>query len=118
MTYARVKRRGWLRPTLAALLLVIQVAGAPVVAVAHAREPGPSPVSFERGHTDHCPVLHNELTCILCQYAGSLVVTRPAQPEPDFGRVAVVPLPVVSRPRAVARSAPGVSPRAPPAPLR
>jgi hypothetical protein len=108
-------RRGWLKPTVAALLLAIQVAGAPVVAAAHAREPGPSQASFEQGHSDRCPVLHNELTCILCQYAGSLVVTRPAQPEPDLGRVAFVPVAVVSRPRAALRPAPGISPRAPPA---
>ncbi|HYK11650.1 MAG TPA: hypothetical protein VEV39_12705 [Gemmatimonadales bacterium] len=116
MTFSR-KRGSWLRPALAALLLVIQVAGAPVVGVAHAREPGPSPISLESGHSDRCPVLHNELTCILCQYAGSLVVTQAPQPEPDFGRVAYVPAVVVSRPRAVERPAPSTSPRAPPAQL-
>jgi len=110
-------RRSWLHPALAALLLVLQVAGAPAIGIAHAREPGPSPISLESGHSDRCPVLHNELTCILCQYAGSLVVTRPAQPEPDLGRVAFLPAAVVSRPRAVERPAPSTSPRAPPAPL-
>ena len=110
-------RRNWLKPALAALLLFIQVAGAPVVSVAHAREPGPARASLESGHSDRCPVLHNELTCILCQYAGSLVVTRPAQPEPDLGRVAFVPALVVSRPRAALRPAPSTSPRAPPVAL-
>ena len=114
MTRSRT-RRSWLKPALAALLLFIQVAGAPVVGIAHAREPGPAPVSLESGHSDRCPVLHNELTCILCQYAGSLVVTRPAQPEPDLGRVAFAPAAVVSRPRAAERPAPCTSPRAPPA---
>ncbi|HEX4560980.1 MAG TPA: hypothetical protein VH113_04035 [Gemmatimonadales bacterium] len=110
-------RRSWLKPALAALLLVLQMAGAPAVGVAHAREPGPAQASLESGHSDRCPVLHNELTCILCQYAGSLVVTRPAQPEPDLGRVAFVPVLVVSRPRAAERPAPSTSPRAPPAQL-
>ncbi|HZH42240.1 MAG TPA: hypothetical protein VFD85_14600 [Gemmatimonadales bacterium] len=110
-------RRSWLKPVLAALLLFIQVAGAPVIGVAHAREPGPAQASLESGHSDRCPVLHNELTCILCQYTGSLVVTRPAQPEPDLGRVAFAPALVVSRPRAAERPAPSTSPRAPPAPL-
>ena len=110
-------RRGWLKPALAALLLTIQVLGSPVVAVAHAREPGPSPISLEAGHSDRCPVLHNELTCILCQYSGSLVVTRPAQPEPDLGRVAYVAVPPVSLPLIVLQSVPSTSPRAPPAPL-
>lgn len=116
MSNARM-RRHWFKPVLAALLLTIQVLGSPVVAVAHAREPGPSPVSLEAGHSDRCPVLHNELTCILCQYSGSLVVTRPAQPEPNLGRVAYVRVVVVSAPRAVLRPAPSTSPRAPPAPL-
>lgn len=107
-------RRSWLKPVLAALLLVLQVAGAPVVSVAHAREPGPAQTSLESGHSDRCPVLHNELTCILCQYAGSLVVTQAPQPEPDFGRVAFVPALLVSRPRATERPAPSTSPRAPP----
>lgn len=110
-------RRGWLKPVLAALLLITQALGSPAVALAHAREPGASQVSVEAGHTDHCPVLHNELTCTLCQYAGSLVVTRRAQPQPDLGRVALVAAVVMSTPRAVARPAPGTSPRAPPAPL-
>ena len=116
MSGSRMRNR-WLRPALAALLLVLQVVGAPVIGVAHAREPGPSPVSLESGHSDRCPVLHNELTCILCQYAGSLVVTRPAQPEPDLGRVAFVPVAIVSRPRAAPRQPPSTSPRAPPAQL-
>jgi hypothetical protein len=110
-------RRSRLTPALAALLLTIQVLGSPAVALAHAREPGASLVSIEAGHTDRCPVLHNELTCTLCQYAGSLVVTRRSQPQPDLGRVALVAAVVVSTPRAVARPAPSASPRAPPAPL-
>ena len=110
-------RRGWVKPAVAALLLMIQALGSPAVALAHAREPGATLVAVEAGHTDHCPVLHNELTCTLCQYAGSLVVTRQAQPQPDLGRVALVAVVVVSTPRAVARPAPSTSPRAPPAPL-
>lgn len=114
MFRSRTERSRWV-PALAALLLVIQALGQPVVGLAHAREPGPAPISLENGHSDRCPVLHNEQTCILCQYAGSLVVTRPAQPEPDLGRVAFVPAAVVSRPRAGERPAPSTSPRAPPA---
>ncbi len=110
-------RRGWLKPVLAALLLMIQALGSPAVALAHAREPGTSLVSVEAGHTDHCPVLHNELTCTLCQYTGSLVVTRQSQPQPDLGHVALVAAVVVSTPRAAARLALSTSPRAPPAPL-
>ncbi|HTY07412.1 MAG TPA: hypothetical protein VMC86_12925 [Gemmatimonadales bacterium] len=110
-------REGWRKPSVAALLLVLQALGSPLAAVAHAREPGGVPTAIEARHVATCTVLHNELTCTLCQYAGTLVVTRPTEPQSDLGRVASIAVVPDTRRRPVDRPALGTSPRAPPAPL-
>ena len=108
-------RDAWRKPSVAALLLVLQALGSPLAALAHAREPAGAPVAIEAEHVASCTVLHNELTCTLCQYTGSLVVTQPIQPQPDLGRVASIPTVPDARRRPVDRPAPSTSPRAPPA---
>lgn len=59
----------------AALLLVLQALAGGAVALAHAGEHTSAPVAIESHHDAHCLVLHDELRCALCQYAGCQVVT-------------------------------------------
>jgi len=71
--------------SVAALLLVLQALAGGVVALAHAGERTSAPVAIESHHDAHCLVLHDELRCALCHFAGAplapLVVRHAA---PDF----------------------------------
>lgn len=71
--------------SLGVLLLALQASGAGMAALAHAREPLPGPVSVEAQHGAQCPVLHDELHCALCQYAGARIALLPGVvlPAPD-----------------------------------
>ncbi len=100
--------------SVALLLLVLQGPAAGTVALAHASERLSAPAHIEAKHDAGCLVLHDELRCALCHYAGSQV-----EPEPTRTRGPDTPL-SERRPRAVA-AAPVVHrhrlaapPRAPP----
>ena len=114
MALHRIRLHRSLAPIASALLL-LQALGGGVVALAHAADPNGGPVAIESGHTAHCPVLHDELRCALCQYAAAHVTApttsvAPARPAPVRWRpVATTHLPQYA---ARVRSAP---PRAPPA---
>lgn len=78
LTTTRTRRT---RP-LALVLLVIQGAAAGTVALAHASEHFSAPAHVE-GHRDAgCLVLHDELRCALCQFAGSQVTLERVHPAP------------------------------------
>jgi len=59
--------RGWL----AALLVVVQALASGAVTLAHAREPFSAPAHVEARHSSGCLVLHDELRCALCHFAGA-----------------------------------------------
>jgi hypothetical protein len=56
---------------LALLLLIVQGVAGVGVAWAHAAEPPNSTVAFEAAHDSNCLVVHNELRCTTCQFAGA-----------------------------------------------
>lgn len=96
------------------LLLVIQTLGGGAVTLAHARDVVVAPPGVEASHDGRCAILHNELRCALCHYAGARVVVQqvvfvagsPAE------RIQVAPVPhVVDVASTIHFSAP---PRAPP----
>lgn len=59
------------------ILLAIQVLGGGAVTLAHARDVISAPAGFEASHDARCAILHDELRCALCHYAGARVVTAP-----------------------------------------
>jgi len=67
---------------LALLLLVIQGLAAGTVALAHASEHFSAPAHVEAQHDAGCVVLHDELRCALCQFAGSQVTLEQVRPAP------------------------------------
>ncbi len=73
------------RRWLAALLVVVQALASGAVTLAHARERFSAPAHVESRHSSGCLVLHDELRCALCHFAGAplapLVVRHAA---PDF----------------------------------
>ena len=73
MRLTLIVRRRRVAPV-AALLLVLQALAGGAVALAHAGEPTTAPVAIESHHDARCLVLHDELRCALCQYAGCQVV--------------------------------------------
>jgi len=56
---------------LALPLLALQVLSGGVVSLAHASERLSAPVHIEAARGSACVALHDELRCVLCQYAGS-----------------------------------------------
>lgn len=54
----------------------------------HAREPNTAPIGIEAHHDAHCVVIHDAMSCVLCQFAASR-----AAPEPE--RVATAPTVIV-----------------------
>lgn len=82
------------------LLLVIQVLGGGAITLAHARDVVVAPPAVEAGHDARCAILHDELRCALCHYAGAqlvvqqTVITPPSRPTrvrvPSTHRVVVV----------------------------
>jgi hypothetical protein len=111
MRLTLIPRRRRVAPV-AALLLVLQALAGGVVALAHAGERTSAPVAIEAHHDAHCLVLHDELRCALCQYAGAQVVAgtvavrlsgaRAIAESVDRPRLAAVvtPVPRDARPRA------------------
>ena len=59
-----------------AVLLVIQAFGGGAITLAHARDVVAAPPGIEAGHDGRCAILHNELRCALCHYAGARVVVQ------------------------------------------
>ena len=59
-----------------ALLLTIQAAAGGAVSLAHARDVLVAPAGIEAGHSSRCAILHDELRCALCHYAGTRVVAQ------------------------------------------
>jgi hypothetical protein len=68
------------RGPLALVLLVIQGLAAGTVALAHASEHFSAAAHVEAHHDASCLVLHDELRCALCQYAGSRAPSRTVRP--------------------------------------
>lgn len=64
----------WMR-RLALPLLVLQGLSGGVVSLAHASDRLSAPVHIEAAHGSSCVALHDELRCVLCQYAGSRVTS-------------------------------------------
>ena len=63
------------RPFLA-LLIVIQILGGGAITLAHARDMVVAPPGVEATHDGRCAVLHDELRCALCHYAGARIVVQ------------------------------------------
>jgi len=59
------------RRWLAALLVVVQALASGAVTLAHARERFSAPAHVESRHSSGCLVLHDELRCALCHFAGA-----------------------------------------------
>jgi len=68
-----LRRTQWTAP-LAALLLVLQGIAGGVVPLAHAAEPFSAPAHIEAQHGSGCLAVHDELRCVLCQYAATRVI--------------------------------------------
>jgi hypothetical protein len=58
------------------ILLAIQALGGGAVTLAHARDVVLAPAGVEASHDARCAILHDELRCALCHYAGARVVTQ------------------------------------------
>ena len=56
-------------------LLVVQALGGGAITLAHARDVVSAPPGVEASHDARCAILHDELRCALCHYAGARVVT-------------------------------------------
>lgn len=102
-----------LRRISVSVLLAIQVLGGGAVTLAHSRDVMFAPSGFEASHDARCAILHDELRCALCHYAGARVVTQPtftiATPATTVRFAPVQPLVTVAA--TVLRTAPA---RAPP----
>ena len=99
------------------LLLVIQTLGGGAVTLAHARDVVVAPPGYEASHDGRCAILHNELRCALCHYAGARVVVQHAILVGGTPAVRLQPAPV--RPLWAVASAIHLTapPRAPPSHL-
>lgn len=67
------------------LFLAIQVLGGGAVTLAHARDVVAAPPAVEASHDARCAILHDELRCALCHYAGARILAQqvffvPARP--------------------------------------
>ena len=78
LTTTRSRRTG----PLALVLLMSQGLAAGTVALAHASEHFSAPAHVEAQHDASCPVLHDELRCALCQFAGSQVTLERVHAAP------------------------------------
>jgi len=58
------------------VLLAIQGLGGGAITLAHARDVVFAPAGFEASHDARCAILHDELRCALCHYAGARVITQ------------------------------------------
>jgi hypothetical protein len=99
------------------VLLFVQVFGGGAITLAHARDAVAAPPGIEASHNRRCAILHDELRCALCHYAGARVVVQQAafMPVAQAERVRSVPAQrVLVVASTVHRTAPA---RAPPLPL-
>jgi hypothetical protein len=60
------------------LLLVVQALGGGAITLAHARDAVAAPPGVEASHDARCAILHDEMRCALCHYAGARVVIQAA----------------------------------------
>ena len=58
------------------VLLVVQALASGAVSLAHARDVLVAPAGIEASHSSRCAILHDELRCALCHYAGTRVVAQ------------------------------------------
>jgi len=56
-------------------LLVVQALGGGAITLAHARDVVSAPPGIEASHDARCAILHDEMRCALCHYAGARIVT-------------------------------------------
>ena len=98
------------------ILLAMQALGSGAITLAHARDVEVAPPGYEARHSHGCRILHDELRCALCHYAGTRVVTQHALTLPAPAPAARVSFTTpLFAPRSVAQhTAPA---RAPPAAL-
>ena len=59
-----------------AALLLVQALGGGAITLAHARDVLVAPPGVEASHSGRCAILHDELRCALCHYAGARVVVQ------------------------------------------
>jgi len=59
-------------------LLVVQALGGGAITLAHARDVVSAPPGIEASHDARCAILHDEMRCALCHYAGARIVTPPS----------------------------------------
>jgi len=110
------RRTRWTAP-LAALLLVIQGIAGGVVPLAHAAEQFTAPAHIEAQHGSGCLAVHDELRCVLCQYAATRVtIQRSDAPlvatlhaESPYDRYPVAPTPAARHLTAPPRAPPFLS---------
>ena len=100
-----------------ALLLVVQAFAGGAVSLAHARDVFVSQAGIEDVHTNRCAILHDELRCALCHYAGTRVVAQQPMLDPAASttRPLLVPLQQIATVTTAVRFTP--PPRAPPSVL-
>jgi hypothetical protein len=81
------------------ILLAIQAVGGGAITLAHARDVLVAPPGFEASHDARCAILHDEVRCALCHYAGARVITPPvftvATPAADIRFAPAQPLVVI-----------------------
>lgn len=106
--------RSFASRSLALALLVLQTAGAPSVALAHASDQTGGAASIETRHTAQCVVLHDANRCALCHYAQMRSAAMPAlrllpapgvEQLPALGRGRLTP-PAAACPAAPSRGPP------------
>lgn len=88
--------------------------GSGAITLAHARDAVVAPPGIEARHSQGCRILHDEMRCALCHYAGTRVVTQQTltAPAPARGMRVSFALPVFPARSVIHHTAPA---RAPPA---
>jgi len=100
-----------------AVLLAVQALASGAVSLAPARDVLVAPAGVETSHSSRCAILHDELRCALCHYAGTRVVAQHTivNPSAPVARALFVPVQFVPVITAAVRFIP--PPRAPPSVL-
>ncbi len=100
-----------------AVLLAVQALAGGAVSLAHARDVLVAPAGVETCHSSRCAILHDELRCALCHYAGTRVVAQHTivNLSAPVARALLVPVQFVPVVTAAVRFTP--PPRAPPSVL-
>ncbi len=110
-------KRNRLTIPLAAVLLLLQGLAGGAVPLVHATERLNAPAHIEAQHGTGCLVLHDELRCALCHYAGSQVVPQQAPSQAPDTLPAARRLQAEHLVRATGSAHLTALPRAPPTPL-